>query len=103
MIHRLRRLGAYHDAAEVMLRERPDRVIGAMPDRRDNLPVSALLAGRVPGMRVEDGTVAYKRFMHFIRSASGSERGRSGSSSSARCGSSSAAPTASGRVTAKAV
>ena len=62
----VRRLGAYGDAADVVLRERPDRIIVAMPDRRGNLPVSALLACRFRGVRVEDGTVAYERFTHRL-------------------------------------
>ncbi len=57
-----RRLGGYGDVADVVLRERPDRIIVAMPDRRGNLPVSALLACRFRGVRVEEGTEAYERF-----------------------------------------
>ena len=57
-----RRLGGYGDVADVVLCERPDRIIVAMPDRRGNLPVSALLACRFRGVRVEEGTEAYERF-----------------------------------------
>jgi exopolysaccharide biosynthesis polyprenyl glycosylphosphotransferase len=56
------RLGGYGDIADVVLRTRPDRIIVAMPDRRGNLPVSALLACRFRGVRVEEGTEAYERF-----------------------------------------
>jgi sugar transferase (PEP-CTERM system associated) len=56
------RLGAYGDVAEVVLREHPNRIIVAMPDRRGNLPVSALLACRFRGVHVEEGTKAYERF-----------------------------------------
>src|SRR5206468_10331014 len=55
-------LDGYGDVADVVLRERPDRIIVAMPDRRGNLPVSALLACRFRGVRVEEGTEAYERF-----------------------------------------
>jgi exopolysaccharide biosynthesis polyprenyl glycosylphosphotransferase len=58
----VRRLGGYGDVADVVLRERPDRIIVAMPDRRGNLPVSALLACRFRGVRVDEGTEAYERF-----------------------------------------
>jgi exopolysaccharide biosynthesis polyprenyl glycosylphosphotransferase len=60
------RLGAYGDVAEVVLREHPNRIIVAMPDRRGNLPVSALLACRFRGVRVEEGTKAYERFMRRL-------------------------------------
>src|SRR5436190_13812172 len=56
------RLGAYGDVPDVVLRARPDRIIVAMPDRRGNLPVSALLSCRFRGVRVEEGTEAYERF-----------------------------------------
>src|SRR5436853_135607 len=58
----VQRLGAYGDVPDVMLRARPDRIIVAMPDRRGNLPVSALLSCRFRGVRVEEGTEAYERF-----------------------------------------
>jgi len=57
-----RRLGGYGDVGDVVMRERPDRIIVAMPDRRGNLPVSALLACRFRGVQVEEGTRAYERF-----------------------------------------
>jgi exopolysaccharide biosynthesis polyprenyl glycosylphosphotransferase len=56
------RLGAYGDVSDVVRRQRPDRIIVAMPDRRGNLPVSALLACRFRGIQVEEGTQAYERF-----------------------------------------
>jgi exopolysaccharide biosynthesis polyprenyl glycosylphosphotransferase len=56
------RLGAYGDISDVVLRRRPDRIIVAMPDRRGNLPVSALLACRFRGIQVEEGTQAFERF-----------------------------------------
>jgi exopolysaccharide biosynthesis polyprenyl glycosylphosphotransferase len=57
------RLGAYGDIADVVRGpQRPDRIIVAMPDRRGKLPVAALLACRVRGIHVEEGTQAYERF-----------------------------------------
>jgi exopolysaccharide biosynthesis polyprenyl glycosylphosphotransferase len=43
-------------------RYRPDRIVVAMPDRRGNLPVAALLACRVRGVAVEEGVEVYERF-----------------------------------------
>jgi sugar transferase (PEP-CTERM system associated) len=60
------RLGAYGDVSDVVLRQRPDRIIVAMPDRRGNLPVSALLACRFRGIHVEEGTPAFERFTHRL-------------------------------------
>jgi sugar transferase (PEP-CTERM system associated) len=59
---RVPRLGSYGDISDVVLRRRPDRIIVAMPDRRGNLPVSALLACRFRGIQVEEGTEAFERF-----------------------------------------
>jgi exopolysaccharide biosynthesis polyprenyl glycosylphosphotransferase len=56
------RLGEYDDIGHVVRRHRPDRIIIAMPDRRGNLPVSELLACRIRGITVEEGTRAYERF-----------------------------------------
>ena len=60
------RLGAYGDVSDIVLRERPERIIVAMPDRRGNLPVSALLACRFRGIQVEEGTQAFERFTHRL-------------------------------------
>ena len=57
-----RRLGGYGDVGDVVRRHRPDRIVVAMPDRRGNLPVSELLACRVRGVAVEEGTRVYERF-----------------------------------------
>jgi len=65
-VNGVRRLGGYGDVADVVLRERPDRIIVAMPDRRGNLPVSALLACRFRGVRVDEGAEAYERFMRRL-------------------------------------
>jgi exopolysaccharide biosynthesis polyprenyl glycosylphosphotransferase len=56
------RLGDYGAIDDVVRRYRPDRIIIAMPDRRGNLPVSDLLACRIRGITVEEGTRAYERF-----------------------------------------
>jgi exopolysaccharide biosynthesis polyprenyl glycosylphosphotransferase len=42
-------------------RHRVHRVIVAMPERRRRLPVTALLACRVRGIRIDDGTEVYER------------------------------------------
>jgi sugar transferase (PEP-CTERM system associated) len=60
------RLGAYGDISDVVRAQRPDRIIVAMPDRRGNLPVSALLACRFRGIQVEEGTQAFERFTHRL-------------------------------------
>lgn len=60
------RLGAYGDISDVVRVQRPDRIIVAMPDRRGNLPVSALLACRFRGIHVEEGTQAFERFTHRL-------------------------------------
>src|SRR5256886_1981591 len=54
------RLAVYTLAKRAPFSERG--IIVAMPDRRGNLPVSALLSCRFRGVRVEEGTEAYERF-----------------------------------------
>jgi exopolysaccharide biosynthesis polyprenyl glycosylphosphotransferase len=54
-------LGDYGDIGDVIRRYRPDRIIIAMPDRRGQLPVSALLACRFRRVLVEEGTQVYER------------------------------------------
>ncbi|MGH7314543.1 MAG: sugar transferase [Candidatus Rokuibacteriota bacterium] len=54
-------LGRYGDVEHLVRRHRAERVIVAMPDRRGRLPVEALLACRVRGVRIEDGTEVYER------------------------------------------
>ena len=56
------RLGTYGDVADAVARYRPDRIIVALPDRRSRLPLSDLLACRVRGIVVEEGTRALERF-----------------------------------------
>jgi exopolysaccharide biosynthesis polyprenyl glycosylphosphotransferase len=55
------RLGDYGDVGDVVRRHRPDRIIVAMADRRGNLPVSELLACRVRGIAVDEGTRVFER------------------------------------------
>ena len=55
------RLGEYDTLAEVARQHRPDRIIIAMPDRRGSLPVSALLACRIRGVAIEEGTQVFER------------------------------------------
>jgi exopolysaccharide biosynthesis polyprenyl glycosylphosphotransferase len=50
------------DVGEVVRRLRADRIIVALPDRRGTLPVAQLLACRVRGVSIEEGTQAYERF-----------------------------------------
>jgi exopolysaccharide biosynthesis polyprenyl glycosylphosphotransferase len=55
------RLGGYGDLGDIVSRHRPNRIVVAMPDRRGNLPVAELLACRVRGIAVEEGTRVYER------------------------------------------
>lgn len=54
-------LGRYTEVEDAVRRHRADRIIVAMPDRRGRLPVEALLACRVRGVRIEEGTEVYER------------------------------------------
>jgi exopolysaccharide biosynthesis polyprenyl glycosylphosphotransferase len=54
-------LGGYAEVEDIVHRHRTDRIIVAMPDRRGRLPVQALLACRVRGVRIEEGTELYER------------------------------------------
>jgi exopolysaccharide biosynthesis polyprenyl glycosylphosphotransferase len=54
-------LGDYGQVVDVVRRYRPDRIIIAMPDRRGTLPVSDLLACRIRGIKIEEGTRVYER------------------------------------------
>jgi exopolysaccharide biosynthesis polyprenyl glycosylphosphotransferase len=54
-------LGGYAEVEDIVGRHRADRIIVAMPDRRGRLPVEALLACRVRGVRIEEGTGVYER------------------------------------------
>ena len=55
------RLGTYRDVADVVARYRPNRIIVAMPDRGDPLPIADLLAYRVRGIVIEQGTQTFER------------------------------------------
>ena len=55
------RLGTYRDVADAVARCRPNRIVVAMPDRRGQLPVAELLACRVRGIAIEEGTQTFER------------------------------------------
>jgi exopolysaccharide biosynthesis polyprenyl glycosylphosphotransferase len=59
---RWRRLGDYREVGDIVRRFRPDRIVVAMPDRRGLLPVADLLACRVRGIAIEDGSAVFERF-----------------------------------------
>jgi exopolysaccharide biosynthesis polyprenyl glycosylphosphotransferase len=56
------RLGDLDDLPDVVRRYRVDRIVVAVPDRRGQLPVAPLLAARVRGVAVEEGTQMFERF-----------------------------------------
>jgi len=64
------RLGTYGDVAAAVARCRPDRIIVAMPDPRNHLPLADLLACRVRGIVVEEGTQAFERLTRRLVSQS---------------------------------
>lgn len=53
-------LDSYEQLLAVVQRERIDKIIVALPERRGKLPVEALLACRMQGVEVEDGTSFYE-------------------------------------------
>ena len=55
------RLGTYGDVAAAVARYRPNRIVVAMADRRSHLPVADLLACRVRGVVIEEGTQTFER------------------------------------------
>ena len=54
-------LGPTSDIAEIVQRVRPERIVVAVDDRRDGLPLQALLDLRVRGIIVEDAHEFYER------------------------------------------
>ncbi|HXH81396.1 MAG TPA: sugar transferase [Candidatus Tectomicrobia bacterium] len=60
------RVGDYEALPDLVRRLRPDRIVVTMPDRRHRLPVEALLAARVRGIAVEEGTHMFERFTHRL-------------------------------------
>jgi sugar transferase (PEP-CTERM system associated) len=58
--------GTYEDVGDIVRRHRPDRIVVAMPDRRGRLPVSQLLACRVRGVRIDEGTQLFERIAHRL-------------------------------------
>ncbi len=55
------RVGTYRDVVDAVARYRPNRIIVAMPDRGDPLPIADLLAYRVRGIVIEEGTQTFER------------------------------------------
>jgi exopolysaccharide biosynthesis polyprenyl glycosylphosphotransferase len=55
------RLGTYGDVVDVVARCRPNRIVVAMPEGRGRLPIADLLAWRVRGIVVEEGTQTFER------------------------------------------
>jgi len=54
-------LGTPGQLAEIVERVRPDRIVVAVADRRDRLPMQMLLESRVRGIMVEDAHEFYER------------------------------------------
>ncbi|HWP34655.1 MAG TPA: TIGR03013 family XrtA/PEP-CTERM system glycosyltransferase [Thermodesulfobacteriota bacterium] len=54
-------LGRERSLLEVVRRERVQRVVVALPEARGRLPIEALLACRMAGVKVEEGTSFYER------------------------------------------
>ena len=55
------RLGEYDALAEGARQHRPDRIIIAMPDRRGSFPSLRLVACRIRGVAIEEGTQVFER------------------------------------------
>jgi exopolysaccharide biosynthesis polyprenyl glycosylphosphotransferase len=55
------RIGTYRDVVDAVARYRPNRIIVAMPDRGGDVPIADLLACRVRGIVVEEGTQTFER------------------------------------------
>lgn len=49
-------IGSYEQLVEIVERERIDKIVVALPDRRGILPVQALLACKQRGIEIEEGT-----------------------------------------------
>lgn len=54
-------LGVYDQLAEIVQRVQPSRIVVAVADRRERLPMQSLLESRVRGIVVEDATDFYER------------------------------------------
>jgi exopolysaccharide biosynthesis polyprenyl glycosylphosphotransferase len=54
-------LGACDQLADIVKRVQPSRIVVAVADRRDRLPLQSLLESRVRGIVVEDATDFYER------------------------------------------
>jgi sugar transferase (PEP-CTERM system associated) len=54
-------IGSYEQLTELIARERIDQIIVALPDRRGTLPLETLLACKMRGVEVTEGTTFYER------------------------------------------
>lgn len=54
-------LGTYDQLGDIVARVQPARIIVAVADRRDRLPLQSLLESRVSGIDVEDAIEVYER------------------------------------------
>ena len=54
-------IGSTEDLPEIVEREQIDKIVIALPDRRGKLPLEALLACKLRGVEVEEGTTFYER------------------------------------------
>jgi sugar transferase (PEP-CTERM system associated) len=54
-------IGNSEQLSEIVERERVDKIVIALPDRRGKLPLQALLACKLRGVEVEEGTTFYEQ------------------------------------------
>lgn len=54
-------IGSYEQLAELIERERIDQIVVTLPDRRGKLPLETLLAYKIRGVEVTEGTTFYER------------------------------------------
>src|SRR5688500_20197057 len=64
-------LGSCDELVQIVARVRPSRIVVAIENRRDRLPLQALLDSRVSGIAVDDAIELYERIK--IRRAAGRE------------------------------
>jgi sugar transferase (PEP-CTERM system associated) len=54
-------IGSYEQLLEIVERERIDKIVVALPDRRGRLPIEPLLKCKLQGIEVEEGTTFYEQ------------------------------------------
>jgi sugar transferase (PEP-CTERM system associated) len=54
-------IGSYEQLAELIAQERIDQIVVTLPDRRGKLPLETLLACKMRGIEVTEGTTFYER------------------------------------------